>query len=146
MPDCNCTHITEEHEDVVIREKLDEVHIVNSEESVTVKTVTEPVTVKEEKEEVVIREGPRAYVYIGPSPNWIYEEIVLTAAQIASKSIYLQHTPADPESVELEAKGAPNLIHGNAFTVTGSTISWDGNDIDGILAEDDIVGIRYVIF
>lgn len=146
MADCNSVSITEGSDDVIIRQVTEDVTIIEAPEQVVLKQVTEPVTIQESDETVIIQEGPRAYVYTGPSPNWQYEEIILTATNILNSNIHLANTPSDLESVELEVEGAPNLIYGNAFTITGSTLSWVGSDIEGILTVGDIVGIRYVIY
>jgi len=84
-------------------------------------------------------------ISVGGVFNWIYEEYALTASQITTGSIFLGNTPYDPESVQLWVEGGAPLVYGEHFIVTGSTLSWSGLDIDGILAENDVVGVRYVI-
>jgi hypothetical protein len=67
----------------------------------------------------------------------------LTAAEITAKQLTLASTPKQATAVELTPQGACEQIYGIDFTVTGTTLSWSGLGLDGVLAVSDEIVISY---
>ena len=71
------------------------------------------------------------------------EYVTITAGNEASKSFSLSNTPATASKTVLDIVGGTSQVFGIDFTVSGSTLSWTGLGLDGILVEDDIARILY---
>lgn len=78
----------------------------------------------------------------GGSPLEI-EYRTVTAPEAAAKSLTLADTPIDPTKVILGIAGAPTQVYGTDFTVSGTTLSWSGTALDGILDTGDQLLIQY---
>jgi hypothetical protein len=76
--------------------------------------------------------------------QWANEVVMLNATQITNKAVNLANTPTVPESVFLIIEGAPPQIQSRSWDVSGSTLSWAGTDIDGVLEEGDYISIKYL--
>lgn len=68
----------------------------------------------------------------------------ITAGEESAKSLTLAETPAEVAEVLLNIKGGGPQFYGDDFTVSGTTLSWSGLDLDGVLLENDKVIIQYI--
>lgn len=73
----------------------------------------------------------------------IKDTIVLTAQNIAEKSMKLSSTPADSSSVRFLPKNGLEQNYGEDFLVNGQDLVFGGLGLDGILEEGDTVYIYY---
>lgn len=78
----------------------------------------------------------------GGSPQ--VELRTITAPEAAAKSVVLSAPPVTPTSTILNIASAPAQFYGDDFTVSGSTLSWSGLALDGILAAGDRLTIFYI--
>jgi hypothetical protein len=76
---------------------------------------------------------------------WAVEDCVLSAAEIAAKQIILASPPSDTNSLTFKIIGGIEQYEGIDFSITGATISWSGQVLDGVLSEGDQIRIRYQI-
>ncbi len=67
----------------------------------------------------------------------------VTAPEATAKAITLAATPATPSLVVMGVAGAPTQVYGTDFTVSGSTLSWSGTALDGILDAGDQLLLQY---
>lgn len=69
----------------------------------------------------------------------------LTAGEITAAEIVLVQTPATPTEVILDAIGGGSAqFYGDDFNVTGTTLSWLGLPLDGLLTAGDKLRVVYV--
>lgn len=73
------------------------------------------------------------------------ESFTLSAGQIAAKSVTLSRTPYTISETKVFIKDGPPQFEGvsNDFTVTGTTLSWNGLGLDGILVTGDLMTVEY---
>lgn len=69
----------------------------------------------------------------------------ITSGEAGTKSLTLSMTPTSPTQVVFGVGGGGTQIYGTDFTVTGTTLSWSGTALDGILTTGDQVVIQYDI-
>ena len=67
----------------------------------------------------------------------------LTPADISNGFISLPGVPTTPPNTLLTPIGGPMQIYGVDYTVTGSTLSWAGLGLNGILVAGDILMVEY---
>ena len=79
--------------------------------------------------------------YTAQPLNAIHELITLDSGHISAKAVNLQHTPDG--NVELIILSANPQVETIDWQIIGSSISWNGLDIDGILETGDILSIKY---
>lgn len=70
----------------------------------------------------------------------------LTSGEITAKQITLLTAPAEPTKVLLDWIGVCSQIYGVDFTITGTTLSWNGLGLDGVLLTGDILRIHFLSF
>jgi len=73
----------------------------------------------------------------------ITEGFTCDATIIANKSVTLAATPANAASTVLHVQGAPHQEYGSDFTVSGTTLSWNGLGLDGLLEAGDKLRVVY---
>lgn len=79
-----------------------------------------------------------------PQLSSFYSEYyTLTSSDILAKEIVLPREIDNTSGVVFLPAGGVAQIPGEDFTVSGSTISWDGLGLDGILEENDQVIVSY---
>lgn len=71
------------------------------------------------------------------------EQVVLTGGDIAAKQITLANTPLNASAVRLTVYGGPEQAFGIDFSVTGTTLTWNGLGLDGLLVAGDRLLIDY---
>jgi hypothetical protein len=98
-------------------------------------------------------DGQYVYVYYfrltggggggGGGANVKTEYRVISGAEATAKSLTLIATPTTPGEVILGVSGGGLQFFGDDFTVYGSTLSWNGLALDGILTTGDKLIINY---
>ena len=73
------------------------------------------------------------------------DDFTLTSAQLASKAVYLTNTPRAGTPVTVRIGDAGVNLENKDFKVTGSTLSWSGLTLDGVLDEGDRLVVLYYI-
>lgn len=71
------------------------------------------------------------------------EYITIDLAQEAAKEVTLANSPDTSSKVILDVVGGTSQHFGVDYTVSGTTLSWNGLGLDGILAENDVLRIIY---
>ena len=97
--------------------------------------------------------GQRIYVYYfrqvsgggvgGGGDSFKVEFRTITAPEATAKALTLVVAPLTPAEVSLSAIGGGDQFYGDDYTVSGSTLSWSGLGLDGVLASGDKVVIKY---
>lgn len=72
------------------------------------------------------------------------EYVTLSPAEITAKAITLAQPPAAPGEVILDVIGGGAQFYGDDFVVSGSTLSWNGLGLDGLLVSGDKLRVHYV--
>lgn len=82
-----------------------------------------------------------------PSVGGTYnvEKFQLSATDISNKQIVLSQGPSSPSLSRLIilTDNGGEQIYGSDFTVSGTTLTWNGLDLDGLLQENDKIVIVY---
>ena len=73
------------------------------------------------------------------------EQFTLTAMQVGTAQITLATPPAFPTKTLLQVDGAGPSFYGVDFTVTGSTLSWSGLRLEGLLEAGDLIQVVYIV-
>jgi len=71
------------------------------------------------------------------------DKITLNSGQIAAKSVTLTSAPTTVTLTRLVPIGGIEADYGVDFQVSGSTLSWNGLGLDGILASGDKLVVVY---
>lgn len=77
------------------------------------------------------------------SGSYAVEIRTVTSGEATAKSLTLAATPATAATTILMIAGAPSQFYGLDFIVVGTTLSWSGLGLDGILAAGDHLTISY---
>lgn len=77
--------------------------------------------------------------------GYIAEYFTLTLGDILAKEITLTNPPTFPQYVLLQVDGAPPCFYTLDFTVSGSTLSWNGTRLDGLLEIGDVFQVIYFV-
>lgn len=85
----------------------------------------------------------KTYVANQVAGSNVVEYFDLDAGEIAAKEVTLSNTPAIPQYVMLDVIGGGPQVYLEDFSVTGTTLSWDGLGLDGILGSGDKLRISY---
>lgn len=67
----------------------------------------------------------------------------ITGGEAAAKSLSLVNTPSVAAEIVLDTIGGGAQFYGTDYTVSGSTLSWSGLALDGVLAAGDKLRIQY---
>ena len=70
----------------------------------------------------------------------------LTSGDISAKQITLLTEPAEPTKVLLDWVGVCSQIYSVDFSISGTTLSWNGLGLDGVLLAGDIIRIHFLSF
>lgn len=68
---------------------------------------------------------------------------VITSGEESAKELTLSAAPATPSHVLIDIVGGSTVRFGSDFTISGTTLSWDGLNLDGLLTEGDIIRIQF---
>jgi hypothetical protein len=66
---------------------------------------------------------------------------VLSSGEATAKSVVLPFAPSTPGQTMLDVIGGGAQVYGDDFSVSGSTLTWAGLGLDGLLAAGDQVRI-----
>ena len=95
----------------------------------------------------------RTYIYDGSA--WVefvtqdlgastkVETITLDATAITNKQVTLSETPSTAGEVAVTVKGIGDQFYTDDYTVSGTTLSWSGLGMDGLVAENDKLRATY---
>lgn len=75
---------------------------------------------------------------------WKTEFRTITVGEAAAKQLSLVQTPAAVTEVMLDLIGGGAQFYGDDYSVSGTTLSWSGLGLDGILGSGDKIRIGYV--
>jgi hypothetical protein len=75
----------------------------------------------------------------------VVEPRVITALEESTKQLTLGSTPSVPSKVVFLHSEGPVQVYALDFTVSGTTLSWNGLGLDGILNENDNIVLMYNI-
>ena len=83
----------------------------------------------------------------GPSASTLARSLIhtLTTGEALSKSFTLPETPSTTSFFELIPLGGPTQIRTLDYIVTGNVVSWNGLNLDGVLAAGDKISVSYFI-
>lgn len=96
--------------------------------------------------------GQKIYVYYfrqvsgggGGGTALKVEYRTITAPEATAKAITLVATPATATEVVLNVAAGTPQFYGDDFTVSGTTLSWSGLGLDGVLAAGDKLVVQYI--
>jgi hypothetical protein len=77
----------------------------------------------------------------GPGADFYVEQFVLSPAEATAKSVTLANAPTNAARTVLIIKGAGGQYYGDGFIVSGTTLSWNGLELDGVLEAGDRLSI-----
>jgi len=76
-------------------------------------------------------------------PLYKVNEFLLSPTDITNKFVTLTSAPLNPTLTILEVIGGPVQQYTTDFTVSGSTLSWSGLFLDGVLIAGDTITIQF---
>lgn len=80
----------------------------------------------------------------GGAGNVILDTITLDAGMVAAKAANLSGTPAVAAYTLLQIAGGSVQIYGTDYTVSGTTLSWNGLGMDALpMAVGDVLVVAY---
>ncbi len=90
--------------------------------------------------------GSMMWVSIGAPLNAAYtvNTFTLSPTDISNGFVTLGSAPTAPTLTVLAVIGGPVQSYGDDFTVSGSTLSWSGLFLDGVLTSSDKLIIQYI--
>ena len=94
---------------------------------------------------VVWDAGSSAWVVTGGGGGGggFVERFTLDAGDLAAKNVTLGTSPTDPGSIQFVVIGGPDQNKDVDFSLSGTTVSWNGLALDGILEIGDQLIISY---
>ena len=87
--------------------------------------------------------GTGAWQAVGTSYTPKVEFRTISAGEATAKSLTLTNTPSFPSEVILHTVGGSIQFYGDDYTVSGTTLTWNGLGLDGVLASGDKIVIQY---
>jgi hypothetical protein len=85
----------------------------------------------------------RSGAFVTPNVTPRTEYRTLTALEATNKQLTLANTPSTSGETQLDVIGGGPQFYGDDFSVSGSTLSWNGLGLDGLLATGDKLRIAY---
>jgi hypothetical protein len=67
----------------------------------------------------------------------IIDYFTVTSGNVTSKSVTLSQTPVSAAAVGLDIVGGTTQYYGTDYTVSGTTLGWNGLGLDGVIEVDD---------
>lgn len=68
----------------------------------------------------------------------------ISSGEAAAKALTLSFGPLVPANVTLDTIGGTSQIYSVDYTVSGTTLSWNGLGLDGLLSAGDVLRIQYL--
>lgn len=92
-----------------------------------------------------------AYAYSAGAGGWIAQRnynpraaITLTIGDIANKYVDLIVAPSAPNLTRLSVIGGAEQLYGTDFSISGSLLTWNGYNLDGVLEAGDQLIVNLV--
>jgi hypothetical protein len=82
-------------------------------------------------------------VSAGPSNEYKVDKITLTGADITNKTVTLDEIPTTLNETRLVVIGGIEQEYGADFVVSGTTLSWNGLGLDGLLSAGEKIVVIY---
>jgi hypothetical protein len=79
----------------------------------------------------------------GPGSGYIVNEFTLSSTDISNKFVTLTASPTNPSLSVLEVIGGPTQRYGSDYSISGSTLTWSGLFLDGVLEAGDQLIIQF---
>lgn len=79
----------------------------------------------------------------GSGANWSVEHRTITSGEITNKELTLANSPSGATSIIVDIVGGTAQGYTSDYVVSGSTLSWNGKNLDGVLEENDVVRVSY---
>lgn len=73
------------------------------------------------------------------------EQRTISVGEAAAKSLTLAQAPSNAAQVSLNVVGGCVQFYGTDFTVSGTTLTWNGLGLDGLLTSSDSIVLIYPI-
>jgi len=70
-----------------------------------------------------------------------FENVVISAADILSKSTTISIAPKSPQSLQIFVYKGNKGFYGYDYTISGTTVSWNGLNWENILSENDMLEV-----
>ncbi len=77
------------------------------------------------------------------SVNYFVDSFPLDGTDISNKFVMLTHSPSSPELSILTVIGGIVQEYSIDYVISGSTLSWSGLFLDGVLSDGDVLLIQY---
>lgn len=75
--------------------------------------------------------------------NFYTQKFTLSAPQATAKSVNLANAPTDASKTVLVVRGAAGTAYLTDFIVSGTTLSWGGLALDGLLSTGDEITVLH---
>ena len=82
-------------------------------------------------------------IIVGNTRQYIVQKYTLTPTDIAAKSVTLSQAPTTANLTRLTVINGPEQDYGPDFVVSGTTLSWSGLFLDGVLVSGDKLIVSY---
>lgn len=92
----------------------------------------------------VFSTGTMTWIPLNASGNYMVNTFTLTPTDISNGFVTLSQAPTVPTSTALTVIDGPLQDYGADFTVSGSTVSWSGLFLDGVLVSGDQLIIQFL--
>lgn len=79
----------------------------------------------------------------GPAMAPVQETFVINGTNLINKAVNLANTPASALTIRVIIIGAIPQVYGVDYIVIGSSINWNGYDLDGVLEVGDEMIVQY---
>lgn len=92
----------------------------------------------------VFNSGTMTWTVVGGGAgNYMVNVFTLTPTDITNKFVILSQAPGSPTDTALTVIDGPMQEYGLDYTVSGSTLSWNGLFLDGILTAGDELIVQF---
>lgn len=91
----------------------------------------------------VFSTGSMMWIPLNASGNYMVNVFTLTPTDITNKFVVLSQSPTVAADTALTVIDGPMQEFGNDFTVSGSTLSWAGLFLDGVLVAGDELIVQF---
>lgn len=71
------------------------------------------------------------------------ETVTITLQHLSDKSFTLTNTPISSYNIVIHPRGGCLQFLNHDFTILGSSVTWDGYGLDGLLEAGDILQVSY---
>ena len=138
--------VTETNNSVNLTTEISSVTVEQTSNPIEISQTTETIEVIQQAQPTVVVEATGQPGPQGDAGSLEKDRFTLTTQQIdTDKQVSLTSTPTDNEAVIVMIAGGAPVVQDDDYTVSGTTLSWDGLDLDGILEAGDVMEVHYSI-